>query len=207
MIVCIDGTGPDSDAQYAKEMGNSFVSQISKAPGAVYYRGPTLTGKEVSSIADRAVGDALKLYKQKKPVMIAGYSRGGCASIVTCSRLKAQNIRVDALFLFDAVDMQTSEMGLSQIIPNNVNFVAHARTARDYLFFAKNPVKSRFYFYNTGRWLAGEGTHEEKSFTGTHGAAGGVPWADVTGDRACALKVAEWMNSHLTLRVPVTLKA
>lgn len=206
MIVCIDGTGPDSDADYAKEMGNSFVSQISKAPGAIYFRGPTLTGSEVSSIADRAVGEALRLYKQKKPVMIAGYSRGGCASIIACDRLASQNIRVDALFLFDAVDMQTSEMGLSQIISSNVNFVAHARTARDLGFWVKNPVKSRFYFYNTGRWLAGDGEHAEKSFVGTHGAAGGVPWPDVKGDRACALNVAEWMNGHLKLRVPVTLK-
>ena len=159
MIVCIDGTGPDSDTDYAKEMGNSFVSQIAKAPGASYFRGPTLTGKEVSSIADRAVADAVKLHRAKKPVMIAGYSRGGCASIIACKRLGAQDIRVDALFLFDAVDMQTSELGLSQIITSNVHFVAHARTARDYLFFAKNPVKSRWYFYNTGRWLSGDGEH------------------------------------------------
>lgn len=92
-------------------------------------------------------------------------------------------------------------------MPDNVAYLAHARTARDLAFFAKNPVKSRWYFYNTGRYLAGSGKHHEKTFTGSHGAAGGVPWADVTGDAACALAVAEWMNGHLkAFGVPVTFR-
>ena len=178
MIVIIDGTGPETDREYAKEMGNSFCSQIaSQVIGSTYFRGPSLTGKEVSSIADRAVG-------------------------------AAQGKRVSAMFLFDAVDMQTSELGLSQTIPDNVAFVAHARTARSLGFWIRNPVKSRFYFYNTGRWLDGDGVLVEKKFVGTHGAAGGVPWSDVAGDRACSLAVAEWMNGQLKAQgVAATLKA
>jgi hypothetical protein len=34
-----------------------------------------------------------------------------------------------------------------------------------------------------------------------------VPWADVVGDRACALAVAEWMNGQLQSQgVAATLK-
>jgi pimeloyl-ACP methyl ester carboxylesterase len=206
MIVIIDGTGPDNDQEYAKEMGNSFPSQIAKqVVGSTYFRGPSLTGKEVSSIADRAVGAA---QGGSGSVILVGYSRGGCTAIIAAKRLKAQGKRVKAMFLFDAVDMQTSELGLSQTIPDNVDFVAHARTARDLAFWIRNPVKSRFYFYNTGRWLDGEGVLEEKKFTGTHGAAGGVPWADVVGDRACSLAVADWMTGQLKANgVDVTLKA
>ncbi|WP_454718783.1 thioesterase domain-containing protein [Caulobacter segnis] len=206
MIVIIDGTGPSDDKEYAKEMGNSFPSQISKqVVGSTYFRGPSLTGSEVSQIADRAVGAA---QGAPGPIVLVGYSRGGCTAIITAKRLKAQGKRVRAMFLFDAVDMQTSELGLSQTIPDNVDFVAHARTARSVGFWIRNPVKSRFYFYNTGRWLDGDGVLEERKFVGTHGAAGGVPWADVVGDRACALAVAEWMNGQLKSQgVNVTLKA
>jgi pimeloyl-ACP methyl ester carboxylesterase len=205
MIVIIDGTGPSDDKDYAKEMGNSFPSQIARqVVGSTYFRGPSLTGKEVSKIADRAVGAA----QGGGPVMLVGYSRGGCTAIIAAKRLKAQGKRVKAMFLFDAVDMQTSELGLSQTIPDNVDFVAHARTARSLGFWARNPVKSRFYFYNTGRWLDGDGVLVEKKFVGSHGAAGGVPWGDVVGDRACALAVAEWMTGQLKSQgVDVTLKA
>lgn len=208
-MVIIDGTGPDSDADYAKEMGNSFCSQIARqVVGATYFRGPTLAGSEVSAIADRAVGAAITQAKAGKPIQIAGYSRGGCTAIIAAKRLKDRGHRVFSMFLFDAVDMQTSDMGLAQTIPDNVSFVAHARTARSLGFWLSNPVKSRFYFYNTGRWLAGGGVHEEKSFVGTHGAVGGVPWADVKGDGGCALAVAEWMNGHLKGQgVGATLKA
>jgi hypothetical protein len=207
MIVVVDGTGPDSDEQYAREMGGSFCSQIALQLGGTYFRGPKLAGREVSAIADRAVGAAADLASRGKPILLAGYSRGGCTVIITAKRLKAQGARVAGLFLFDAVDMQTSELGLSQTIPDNVDFVAHARSARSLGFWLTNPVKSRFYFLNTGRWLAGEGTLHEKSFVGTHGAVGGVPWADIKGDAGCSLDVSQWMNTEFAGRgVTVNLK-
>jgi hypothetical protein len=198
MIVVVDGTGPETDQDYAKEMGSSFCSQIARqVAGAVYFRGPTLTGREVSSITDRAVDAGLGMFNTTGGIMLAGYSRGGCTAINVAKRLRGRRRTVNALFLFDAVDMQTSELGMTQTIPDNVRYVAHARTARELTFWLANPIKSRFYFYNTGRWLDGDGAHHEKSFVGTHGAAGGVPWTDVAGDAACALAVAEWMNPHL----------
>jgi hypothetical protein len=209
MIVVVDGTGPDSDAEYAKEMASSFCSQIFRqTAGSTYFRGPTLTGKEVSAIADRAVDAALALSAAGKPIRLAGYSRGGCTAIIAAERLKGRGKRVTSMFLFDAVDMQMSDAGRYQTISDNVDFVAHAKSARDIRFWARNPVKSRFYFYNTGRWLAGQGQLVEKSFTGTHGAVGGVPWPDIPGDGACAMAVANWMSPHLkTHGLDVTLKA
>jgi hypothetical protein len=44
MIIAIDGTGPESPGDYAKEMGSSFCSQIGRTAKATYFRGPTLTG-------------------------------------------------------------------------------------------------------------------------------------------------------------------
>ena len=207
MIVVVDGTGPDSDVEYSKEMDNSFCSQIANRAGGTYFRGPSFTGVEVSSLADKAAAAAVQLSNFGMPIALAGYSRGGCAVINAAIRLKGRGVRVSALFLFDAVDMQGSELGSTQVIPDNVDFVAHARSARSAKFWAANPVKSRWYFINTGRWLAGSGTMHEKSFVGTHGALGGVPWPDVRGDAGSALAVASWMNSELNSHgLPVGLK-
>jgi pimeloyl-ACP methyl ester carboxylesterase len=210
MIVAIDGTGPDSTGDYAKEMGGSFCSQIGRTANAIYFRGPTLTGSETSAIANAAVAALVAARNKPSPgeVMLAGYSRGGCAAIIAARRLKDRGITVHSLFLFDAVDMQTSDMHLSQTIPDNVRMVAHVRSARNVPFWIRNPVKSRFYFYNTGRYLAGSGSYETKSFIGSHGAVGGVPWSDIKEDAGCVLAVAAWMNKRFQSRgLRVTLKA
>jgi len=179
MIVAIDGTGPDSAADYAKEMGGSFCSQIGRAANAIYFRGPTLAGSETSAIANLAV-DAVMAARDKASmgeVMLAGYSRGGCAAIIAARRLKDRRVGV------------------------------HSRSARNLRFWFRNPVKSRFYFYNTGRYLAGSGSYDTKSFVGSHGAVGGVPWPDIKEDTCCVLAVAEWMNKRFESRgLDVTLK-
>ncbi|MBV8813413.1 MAG: hypothetical protein JO271_02900 [Verrucomicrobia bacterium] len=201
MIIAIDGTGPDSPGDYAKEMRGSFCSQIGRTANSVYFRGPTLTGSETSAIANAAVAVIAARSKQVLgEVMLAGYSRGGCAAIIAARRLQDRGITVHSLFLFDAVDMQTSDLHLSQIIPDNVRMVAHVRSARNLPFWIQNPVKSRFYFYNTGRYLAGSGRYETKSFIGSHGAVGGVPWPDIKEDAGCALAVAGWMNQQFKNR-------
>ena len=209
MIVAIDGTGPDSPGDYAKEMSRSFCSQIGRTANATYFRGPTLTGSETSAIANLAV-DAVMAGRRKGSageVMLAGYSRGGCAAIIAASRLKDRGIGVHSLFLFDAVDMQMSDIHLSQTISENVQMVAHVRSARNLPFWIRNPVKSRFYFYNTGRYIAGSGSYETKSFVGSHGAVGGVPWPEIKEDTGCVLAVAEWMNERFTNRgLALTLK-
>jgi len=201
MLVVVDGTGPESQADYEKEMANSFCSQLARqVTGATYFRGPTVSGKQVSDIAGLAADAAIALARAGKPVRLAGYSRGGCTAIIAAHRLRDRGVPVHSLFLFDAVDMQFSDTRLSQTISDNVAFVAHVKSARDLGFWARNPIKSRFYFVNTGRWLAGSGVLVEKSFTGTHGAVGGCPWGDVAGEGACAVAVAEWMNPHLQAR-------
>ncbi|MGH7025448.1 MAG: thioesterase domain-containing protein [Caulobacteraceae bacterium] len=209
MIIVIDGTGPASAGDYAREMRNSFCSQIGRAAGAVYFRGPTVTGSETSAIANLAVDAALAGggAQGAGALMLAGYSRGGCAAIIAARRLKDRGVRVNSMFLFDAVDMQTSEIHLTQTISDNVDMVAHARSARSFSFWARNPIQSRFYFYNTGRWLAGAGSYETRSFVGSHGALGGVPWADIPQDAGCALAVASWMNERFAKRgLAVTIK-
>ena len=199
-MIIVDGTGPEGNQEYDREMHNSFCRQLGDAvPGAVYLRGPTWKGFETGAIINQATLFALSHMDQGKPLILVGYSRGGCAVINVAKNLNLSRRRVNAMFLFDAVDMQGSTMGVAQVIPDNVDSVAHARSARDIMFWMRNPVKSRFYFYNTGRRLQGSGKYHEMSFVGSHGAVGGVPWpeAEVRGDADCARSVASWMNPHL----------
>lgn len=195
---------------YDEEMRGSFCKQIKSVADAIYFRGPTLYGSETSSIADNAVSEVVAGLREdpSEEVILAGYSRGGCAAIIAARRLAHRGIDVDAMFLFDAVDMQGSEMDLSRTITPNVQFVAHARSARNAAFWARNPVKSRFYFYNTGLSLdGGGGDYTSKSFVGSHAALGGLPWVDIKEDPACALAVAGWMSGHLQAHgVAVNLK-
>ena len=210
MILIVDGTGPDSDADYRVAMANSFCSQIRDgAPLTQYWRGPTLTGREVSSIADNVVVAAqARPLSSSEPLVLVGYSRGGCTVIIAARRLKDLGINVDSMILFDAVDMQAADLHLSQVITDNVAFVAHARSAHSFGFWAHNPIASRWYFVNTGRWLSGTGVYRRQSFTGTHGAVGGCPWGDVSGDAQCAADVAQWMSGQLVERgIPVHLTA
>ena len=208
MIVVIDGTGPDDDRKYATEMGNSFCSQLKQnVPGSTYFRGPTLTGSETSATADLAVDACLASKAAGNPIRLAGYSRGGCAAIIAAKRLGARGHRVSSMFLFDPVDMQFSFAGLTQIIGDNVDYVARVRSGRHLGFWLSNPVKSRFYFVNTGRYLAGSGAIDRREFEGSHGAIGGVPWPDIPGDRACAMSVANWMTPFLNRQgIPITLR-
>lgn len=198
MIVCVDGTGDSDEATYKKDMATSFCNQIAHQAGGQYMRGPTLTGSEVNAISIEAAAKAMELSGRGQPIYLAGYSRGGCTVIHTAIRLRQRGLRVKAMFLFDAVDMQFSTgTTLTQIIPDNVDYVAHARGERSLGFYARNPVISRFYFINTGRYLAGSGVRHEQKFVGTHGALGGAPFTEVREDRGCVAAVAAWMTKHL----------
>jgi dienelactone hydrolase len=199
MIVIVDGTGNSDPQKYDREMLGSFCDQLRRADNSTYLRGPSLFGWETSDIADIAV-NAVRSARRNSgdSVMLAGHSRGGCAVILAAKRLQALNIDVSAMFLFDAVDIQASDPSLSRTVPSNVAFVAHARSARDLLFWAKNPRKSRFYFYNTGVDLAEHpAAYVEHAFIGSHSAVGGLPWQDIPTDVAIVTQTADWMNDQM----------
>jgi len=197
MLIIVDGTGNADDEKYRKECKGSFCRQLRRHSHAHYIRGPSLWGWETSVIADKVVERA-RLRSGGGDLMLAGHSRGGCAVILAAKRLQAEGVKIAAMFLFDAVDMQGADMSLSREIPGNVGYVAHARSARDLTFWVHNPKKSRFYFYNTGLGLADHPeNYVEKPFVGSHSAIGGLPWKDIPSDVGTVNQTAEWMNRHL----------
>lgn len=138
----IDGTGAWDDAEYALSMKNSFCRQIfeangtprtdssvdglaveSNGSGGFYLRGPSGEGffieKRAKIIADRAaISNASQIY-------LAGYSRGGSASVIAAQMLQERGLSVAGLFLFDPVARHGSAS--SDTIPGNVQAAYVAR--------------------------------------------------------------------------------
>ena len=218
-LAIIDGTGPFSNAKYALEMRNSFCSQMHRQLFAAsrYERGPSDDGYRMNERGERAAqyllnagnGDAGR-------IMIAGYSRGGSAAIMTAEVLKRQNVKVDALFLFDPVARHLSRGGV--VVPDNVNAVFIARRKLDPSMVAKydhtigpvwhlvahNPM--RVFFGTTASKYAGSGECKQSYLLGSHGAMGGVGWKHVSEDSNCQIQVAGFMNAAFkNLGLPIQL--
>lgn len=127
MLYIIDGTGPFFNEPYKKVMSGGFCERMSQKYVGKYYRGPNLAGTDTYDIADRVYIDirADPMFG-KRPLFLAGHSRGGAAAIYIAQRLKADKKFVDGLFLFDAVDRTRTDENV-QSIPRNVRVSYHAR--------------------------------------------------------------------------------
>lgn len=102
-------------------------------------------------------------------IWLAGYSRGGAAAIEAAWMLQDRGIPVQALFLFDAVERTLYRLR-TKTIPANVRSCFHAR---------RDPgVGSRSGFGNCGTEAERGVRYVERTFFGTHGAIGGLPWSE-----------------------------
>jgi LysM domain len=217
-MAIIDGTGPSADSKYKQEMQHSFCKQLKTGLGldvAKYRRGPSWLGEQVRAEAVVAY-QFLKESHASNPatrLMLAGYSRGGSAAIMAAELLEKDGLKVDSLFLFDAVARHRFLFPAGEVIPANVQFSRHARRDLNALLVLKyegsfsevpginasNPMRPTF--GNTGLQWRGSGDHQlAKPFQGSHGALGGVGWHFVAEDPACQVKVADWMNDQLEQR-------
>ncbi len=208
-MVCVDGTGPLYDAEYAATMEGSFCLQIADqlSKHADYQRGPSNLGSECKMFSDWAVG-RLRLGQQRRQrLFLAGYSRGG-AIVIDAARQFGGDI--EALFLFDAVDKTTTiDAYQSQC---NVRYVYHVlrdRTIAD-PFLSLDQKYSRSWFQNCGlrdQW-PGRTTYWQHRVAGaSHAAVGGVPWPERPEDKPALRATAVWMTNNLQARgLPVKLK-
>jgi hypothetical protein len=156
-------------------MKGSFVSQIfdqSVEARRLYLRGPTAFGTEVDGIANAVARFVLRsLDDGDRKIVLAGYSRGGAAIVVAANRLnpelRRRGIRIEAIFLFDAVDRDRYTD--SSTVPDCVSIAYHA---------LRSPaVGSRNYFGNAAAVAAPPAILHQKWFAGTHAALGGLPWS------------------------------
>src|SRR5436305_2108250 len=112
MLICVDGTGPTDDDEYAAAMNRSFVMQIAQRstvpkPVTKYFRGPENAGITKLVHPSTIVVNFIRRYLEggDDRIFMTGYSRGG-AIVIEAARILQQlnpELKVEALFLFDPV--------------------------------------------------------------------------------------------------------
>ena len=209
--------------KYNASMANSFCKQLDSLSYSRYFRGPSTLGSEVQSLANDACKWLLGKWEREPAakLMLAGYSRGGSAAILAAEMLATEGrcrvqaggepIPVDSMFLFDAVARHKFSGG--ETVPANVAFCRHAMRSQSPLFVLKyegsisdhwalgpgsNPTRPLF--GHTGLTAGGGVDFVKRTFTGTHGALGGVGWKFVKEDKGCQQDVAAWMSEQLKAR-------
>jgi hypothetical protein len=181
VLTCIDGSGPDDDAEYRSAFAHSFLGQIDRVTTQAahwWFRGPNMTGGHqvpLDAVAERIQQqyDTDTAGDRPTQVFLAGYSRGAAGVVHVAYLLERMGIEVDAMFLFDAVD-RSSLIGDSlptgnvEVVPRNVHATYHAM---------RSPMaESRESFSNTATSAAAPGSYAGARFMTTHGGMGGLPW-------------------------------
>lgn len=174
----IDGTSTETDT-YGVTYANSFVNRLHrnelvKFTQTKYLRGPFLDGRHTAESARQGYDWVRDRWRSGlfKALFLCGHSRGGAAVVEVCKWLRDDNIPVECLILFDAVDRSHTVGGVFQNTPiaSNVRKAIHAR--RDVLRSC-----SRLSFGNCGLTRDDERTaYFSEKFFCTHSAVGGVPW-------------------------------
>ncbi len=181
----IDGTGVWRDKNYDITFENSHVNTLFKEwnEGPPHYeRGPVTLDNKISRwtvlAAYRTFNKVMKDWKAgEKAVFLAGYSRGGAAVIEIAKWLKAENVPVECLILFDPVD-RTGQVGMpwrNTPIVDTVKTVIYAQRS--------SWARSRESFGNCGLELQDRAKTVRyfDTFLATHGGIGGVPWPEPKG--------------------------
>lgn len=176
ILVGIDGTGEaitpsaERDEAYDSAFSESFVKRICDGnANSRYYRGPVALGGGLVDAVNQGVA-FIQQQRQQSPqetVLLTGYSRGAAGVVVIAERLKALDIPVRALMMFDCVDRHA--VLDAEVIPNNVEYVHHV---------IRNPDgRSRASFGNDGMRFRPPTVYPAAyMYMCTHGGMGGTPW-------------------------------
>jgi LysM domain len=199
-LVCVDGTAMSLEMdpdEYDKVMRDSHTRKVYwQWPNShrEYFRGPTVDGFKTRGIAEKAAESAKKLRGLPgiTQLFMFGHSRGGAAIIHAARILQEQNIIIEFMGLFDAVQMTTTVD--AAVVPANVLRVRHAR---------RDPTtRSRPGWGNCGtRTAAANFTYDERFFFCTHGAVGGTPYPRKYEDhQGFILEAGEHLSTKVTAR-------
>ena len=178
----VDGTGVWNSDKYDETFEHSFVRTLwrswSLGPRN-YERGPVTSDMKPADftyyLAWRTYRHVLSNWQAdgETAVFLAGYSRGGAAVIETAKWLKAKNVPVECLILFDAVD-RTNHVGWPWKDTPIVD------TVRKVIYAKRSPAANsrEVTMGNCGlRMWDGRPTPYTEFFA-THGGLGGVPWPE-----------------------------
>ena len=221
-IALVDGTGRWWNKDYDQDMAQSFCTQMrwSFRGNPNYRRGPSDEGYR---FLEKAVEAVYLLHVARMlgatRLFLAGYSRGAAVALEAAELLSLRGVQVDGLFLFDPVarvpfdPVTRIPTTCVKSIPQNVRFSRTAHRSLKQTIVKKyegvlhdslynlnlpifrgrgNPIRPEFGTFKVNP--CGIGNHLTETFEGSHGALGGVGWADVKEDSDCQQAVATWMN-------------
>jgi hypothetical protein len=200
----IDGTGCEDRDEYRTTFSNSCINQLARNKvvpfdDTYYHRGPTNEGTETYAIAQVVMNQVISHWRtgNAKAIFLGGYSRGAAAAIEVATWLNEQNIPVECLILFDAVDRSLAGKrggGVGGVIKNtpipaNVKQTIHPM--RDI-----SRSLSRVTFGRCGATQVNPSMpHARGYFFATHGGVGGVPWNHATVPEPWR-KLPEWAGNY-----------
>ena len=182
IIVGIDGTGEQvlpgfgRNAKYDASFEKSHVKTICNDAGtkAQYNRGPLVLGGGLHAavITGRSFIESERSRKgSSEPILLTGFSRGGLGVLLIARDLERKGIPVEAMLLFDAIDMYMFDS--VEKVPSNVRNVWHARS--DPAAHSRQNWRKKDCGGDPGN---AQVNYTENFYRCTHGAMGGTPQHD-----------------------------
>lgn len=181
MLLALEGSSPTifGENNYKYYVWEAYL--ITRQSSALYLPGPaaisvSTSGINIRKMADRAVSF---IGANSGKVFLIGWSRGAAACIQVAHNMKSRGKTIDAMFLFDAVDQDTSTNSDLNFIPSSVKNVYHA-------IATKKSWLDRQLFPTCGKTAASGVNLVKKEFDTSHGGIAGA------GDTDAGSKVWMW---------------
>lgn len=184
MLIALEGSSPTIDGENNRKYYVWQIYQQTKQADKIYKEGPAMFSMTGSLINIRKMADAATAFirANQGSVYLVGWSRGAAACIQVAHDLKRSGGRkVDGMFLFDAVDQDTSTNSDLNFIPDSVVNVYHAIAVR------KSWMDKKI-FPTCGQTAAPSVNLIMRGFNTTHGGIAGT--TDDAGSK-------DWMWNHL----------
>lgn len=185
MLIALEGSSPTirGENNY-KYYVWEFYQKTTESP-KLYEPGPATISMQGSPINIRKMANKATAFinQNSGKIFLIGWSRGAAACIQVAHDLKrGGNKKIDAMFLFDAVDRDTSTNSDLNFIPDSVTNVYHAIATNKNWFW-------RNVFLTCGNTAASGVNLVKKEFNVSHGAIAGTEQND-GGSKA-------WMETYL----------
>lgn len=169
MLVALEGSSPTifGENNYKYYVWQAYL--VTKESNSIYVPGPaaisiSTSGINIAKMADKACS---YIRGHSGKVSLIGWSRGAAACIQVAHNLKGTSNKIDAMFLFDAVDQDTSTNSDLNFIPDSVTNVYHA-------IATKKSWMDRQIFPTCGKQAANGVSLNKRDFHTSHGGVAGA---------------------------------
>ena len=174
MLIALEGSSPTirGENNYKYYVWDYYLKTVQRP--RLYEPGPATISMTGSQINIRKMANKATAFIRQNSgkIFLVGWSRGAAACIQVAHDLKrGGNHKIDAMFLFDAVDRDTSTNSDLNFIPDSVTNVYHA-IATDKNWFWRNV------FLTCGKTAAAGVNLVKKEFNVSHGAIAGTEQND-----------------------------